>query len=369
MKPRFRRLLRWVHFWLALLCGAIVALVGVTGSLYVFEPEINAWLNAEYYQTQGQSVIYADDIAVAAAIEKAAGNQVQSLQWPGRQRQTYLFKVFDDHNWYFFDHTSGEIKSNGGAYTSPLMATIYEIHSNLLLGEAGRYITATASLVLALLMLGTGLWLWWPARFRWRQMKAAFTPQLANKARHWFDLHRLSGVYFALPLLIMGLTGGYFIYHDPMQKFINLLTFSQSPDYDWRLRLQAQQLPGKPRDPLSLSDSVRVMRQYYPGLYPRNLWRPAAADDTLSLAYQASTNPQPGAQYRVFAKANPYTGEKLAAYDPVQLDSGERFVANWLLPLHLGEFGGLLTRILWFIGGLVPAVLFISGVRLWWRRR
>ncbi len=79
MKPLTRRLLRQLHLYLALLCGAIVALVGITGSLYVFEPEINAWLNAEYYQTQGPSVIYADDIAVAAAIEKAAGNQVESL--------------------------------------------------------------------------------------------------------------------------------------------------------------------------------------------------------------------------------------------------------------------------------------------------
>ncbi len=39
-----------------------------------------------------------------------------------------------------------------------------------------------------------------------------------------------------------------------------------------------------------------------------------------------------------------------------------------LIRLHFGRFGGLSVRVLWTVLGLLPAVLFITGFTLWWRR-
>src|SRR5690606_14984349 len=39
-----------------------------------------------------------------------------------------------------------------------------------------------------------------------------------------------------------------------------------------------------------------------------------------------------------------------------------------LIRWHFGRFGGLPVSITWGVLGLVPAVLFISGFTLWWRR-
>tara|TARA_B100000029_G_scaffold516804_1_gene634670 strand:- start:10342 stop:11004 length:663 start_codon:yes stop_codon:yes gene_type:complete len=39
-----------------------------------------------------------------------------------------------------------------------------------------------------------------------------------------------------------------------------------------------------------------------------------------------------------------------------------------LVDLHFGRFGGLGIRTLWVIFGLLPTVLFITGVRIWWKR-
>jgi uncharacterized iron-regulated membrane protein len=45
---------------------------------------------------------------------------------------------------------------------------------------------------------------------------------------------------------------------------------------------------------------------------------------------------------------------------------------EWLLlgmiKLHFGRFGGLGIRVLWTLLGLLPAVLFVTGFTLWWRR-
>ncbi|WP_394330769.1 PepSY domain-containing protein, partial [Cesiribacter andamanensis] len=32
-----------------------------------------------------------------------------------------------------------------------------------------------------------------------------------------------------------------------------------------------------------------------------------------------------------------------------------------MLPVHFGEFGGLLTRIIWCVAGFLPALLFWTG--------
>jgi uncharacterized iron-regulated membrane protein len=46
---------------------------------------------------------------------------------------------------------------------------------------------------------------------------------------------------------------------------------------------------------------------------------------------------------------------------------GEAFLLR-LISLHFGRFGGLEIRILWTLLGLLPAVLFITGFIVWWRR-
>ena len=43
-------------------------------------------------------------------------------------------------------------------------------------------------------------------------------------------------------------------------------------------------------------------------------------------------------------------------------------VLYWLTRLHFGRWGGLLTKTLWTIFGLVPAALFITGAYMWWCR-
>ena len=40
----------------------------------------------------------------------------------------------------------------------------------------------------------------------------------------------------------------------------------------------------------------------------------------------------------------------------------------WLTRLHFGRWGGIPTKVLWTIFGLVPSVLFITGVYMWWNR-
>jgi uncharacterized iron-regulated membrane protein len=43
-------------------------------------------------------------------------------------------------------------------------------------------------------------------------------------------------------------------------------------------------------------------------------------------------------------------------------------VLFWLAQAHFGRFAGVGTKILWTVIGLTPAVLFITGMLMWWKR-
>ncbi|WP_146032853.1 PepSY domain-containing protein, partial [Arenibacter sp. NBRC 103722] len=43
----FNRIIRNLHLWLGLTCGLIASISGLTGSLYIWQPELSAMLNPE----------------------------------------------------------------------------------------------------------------------------------------------------------------------------------------------------------------------------------------------------------------------------------------------------------------------------------
>nr|MBP8297996.1 PepSY domain-containing protein [Burkholderiales bacterium] len=71
-------------------------------------------------------------------------------------------------------------------------------------------------------------------------------------------------------------------------------------------------------------------------------------------------------RHRLFL--DPVTAEVLRIDRHASLDFGGRVFAN-MAPWHFGSFGGRLTQWLWFVVGLVPALLLGSGFWLWLRKR
>jgi uncharacterized iron-regulated membrane protein len=62
----------------------------------------------------------------------------------------------------------------------------------------------------------------------------------------------------------------------------------------------------------------------------------------------------------------PSTAQVLAVSREADLATGARIFAAFA-PIHYGEFGGLPIKVLWFLLGVIPAVLFVTGFITWWR--
>ena len=44
-------------------------------------------------------------------------------------------------------------------------------------------------------------------------------------------------------------------------------------------------------------------------------------------------------------------------------------VLEWFARLHIGRFSGMTVKVVWGVVGLVPVVLFVTGVIMWWNRK
>jgi uncharacterized iron-regulated membrane protein len=61
-----------------------------------------------------------------------------------------------------------------------------------------------------------------------------------------------------------------------------------------------------------------------------------------------------------------YTGALLTA--PSATTTVGDTIMAWVAPLHVGNFAGNGVRLLWMLLGLAPALLFVTGLTMWWTR-
>jgi uncharacterized iron-regulated membrane protein len=54
--------------------------------------------------------------------------------------------------------------------------------------------------------------------------------------------------------------------------------------------------------------------------------------------------------------------------DDVPLRSGDT-VLEWFARLHIGRFSGMTVKVVWGVIGLVPVLLFVTGLIMWWNRK
>lgn len=359
-----KKAIRKIHLWLGLASGLILSIIGITGSIYVFEPELAALMERDLYSLQGEKDMFEYDIAIAKYVEERTGQPIESIQWPKRGRDTYVFKLFNDAHWYYLDQSTGAITQGGEALGNSVFGFILDLHTTLTLGETGKIITGIASLVFALLMLTTGLYLWYPNN-KGRRKSSFKIKWNASKKRLNYDLHNVTGFYFFIPLFLIAITGSAFYFEKETQWVLNAITFS-NPAKESVWEAKSTPPPSNSAEAfLDIAQALTEMNKHYPELYKRNLWMTNEPDGELSFAYQKKNDVYAGADTRIFIAADAYNGRVLSESNPEKLPRGSAIMAQWQLPIHFGEFGGLTTRILWFIAGFIPPLLTYSGFKIW----
>lgn len=377
MRSPKRRLGRWLwleaHRYLALGVGFLFVLLGLSGSLNVFFQELDPWLNPAL-------VVAATDAPPRPLADIQRLIRDRHPDWPGTWRldlpghpqdalKAWYSPTPDERREHLaapllsIDPYTAEVLAEREFYHGTAVGWVYKLHLTLLLGKPGETLVGLLGPALALSAL-SGICLWWPGN--WRRLKAAVTIKVtAGAGRLIFDLHRSFGIYSALILILLGLSGGYFVFESAVTPLLaRLCTIRQHPWQD-PPGLAATLRPGAPI--IAADQAIASARRVFPGAELKSLSLPGASTGYYVAAFrQADESNITFPASKVWVDS--YTGAILATLDPNQFSAGETLI-NLAFPIHSGEVFGLPGRLIIFASGLMPLALYITGLAQWWRKR
>lgn len=367
-----------MHRWIGFGVGLILAIAGLTGSLLVFWQPIDRLLNPDLLAAESDctppSHRSLDEMVEAARRRVPPEGALIRVAMPGAERPLlwgqYTLPLpgadWDDQYELFVQPCSGQVfgprlwDTQDRPWTGPLMGVVMRIHVSLLLNQRGlwlgNHILSTSCIVL-MISIVSGLWLWWPRQGRWRRALRLRVDSSAQRLT--YDIHRTVGACAAL-LLLMSLFTGLHMY-EPWHGFINQAVRAVSGG----TRLGTTEVVTERQSVgtfISASQAVAAAQAAHPDSELQSLEMPT--DERVAYAVVLAT----GAVWNTYVTIDAQTGLVLDTRGPRDASAGDSFL-NWLFPLHTGKAFGLTGRIVILCLGIMPSVLYVTGLIRWLQKR
>lgn len=354
-----------LHVWLGMGLGLLFVFAGLTGSLLVFHRAIDAWLNpAMLMLAEPTETRPLDDLL--ASLKDAT---------PDLPAPTYLdfpqTPTDPVHAWYRFGNPgqkprklevllhpgSGEVLGRR-EYGSSAISIIYELHREWLSGNVGETAVGMVGITLVF-SIGTGVYLWWPKP---GQFYNAFRrPRTSSLLQQHYYRHKMTGISGAVVLVLVSCSGIFIEFHEWLTPAISFL----SPIAEGEPSVTSRGNGGGM--PISAQQAVHIARQRFPDAQVKFIMLANDPDAVFSVGMRKPKEVlKTGGSSAVWI--DQYSGELLAVRDWDEFTAGETFVA-WMFPLHNGEAFEWPGRVVVCLSGLVPLVLYVTAMRMWWLKR
>lgn len=379
-----RRSLFWrIHFWAALIASPFALLAVLTGILYLCSPQVEQHLYAHLDRVQPGGERQPLDAAIAAARSAMPDGATLNAIFPAHKADDSVRLLFipprpstqptmHGHSMHgakpsaplsswaadaigttvYVDPYSAQVLGMQAA-NARFSAWSKKLHSQLLQGDGWRWMIELAASWLIVMLL-TGIWLWWP-----RRLREGFPARDVEGRRWWAQWHAFLGVTLSILSFVMLTTG---------------LTWSKyaGDQIRWMRDAVGQQSPQVPRGlsstPLNstLAMSWQQASDAAQRVAPNTALRLIAPTTKNGTWRAMSANPAQ-VLHRTDIVLDAYTGKLL-------------YQANWRdqtafgkatgvgIPFHRGELG-LWNQLLLFIFGLGILFSLISGWMMYFKRR
>ncbi|MBL6987778.1 MAG: PepSY domain-containing protein [Methylobacter sp.] len=380
-----RKLWLDVHLYLGLIAGAVLAVVGLTGSIAVFFVELQEVLNPELAVVSTppehrQKQHSLDDIVAAAESAKPQGSRFVKVFYPRKSDIAYKFVYFvrdksqannGDGYYIFVDPYTAKVNGIQLYYPKdrywgrPLVGFIMQLHWCLLLGENGAIINGILA-ALSIISMLTGLIVWWPLTGKFKQ--ALTFKRNASAVRFNFDLHKSVGFYLAIVLLPVLFSGVYFNLPEQVNIVVKLFSPTKRPNAFSTIPLDIHsQPPQVGQQAISAQQVEMIVQKRSPAGKLWMLNAPKNKQDVYKVMKNDVDEISRFTGYRDFA-VDQYSGEILKVYDRGS-GSASDVLLDWQWPLHSGYAFGWTGRMLVFLSGLACPVLYVTGVIRWLQKR
>jgi uncharacterized iron-regulated membrane protein len=355
-----------VHLWLGLASGLIVLLLGITGCILAFEVEIRNMTESFRNVKEENKEILSPSVLKVIAEKKLASGKALGIEYPGKGKAAVAAYYDETHyELVFMNPYSGEILKHKNM-TKDFFRFILDGHFYLWLpNHIGQPIAASATLIFLIMMI-TGLILWWPKNKAARKQR--FSVKWSAKWRRKnYDLHNVLGFYMTWVAIFIAITG---------------LVFG----FQWVAKSLYWVTSGgiaKEVDAHPVSDTTKQAATVNMADY---LWKQHAADvkekESLGIYFaslptdpvEVVVNHRPGTYYNSdYFHYDQYTGKLMPASGSYDGKFEEANMADKIVrmnyDMHVGAILGLPGKLLAFFASLIAASLPVTGCIIWWGRR
>jgi uncharacterized iron-regulated membrane protein len=348
-----------LHRYIGLFVGLILVIVGLTGSLLVFEHELDQMILQRRFgqvtaQEQRLPLNKIAEIVTTAYRDRAEFKLAQFDISP--DVETYKLRLRNDKDEaleVFVNPYTGAILGDRPRETA-FFSRVVELHYTLFAKDVGRVVVGIVAFLLCLLSV-TGLMLW-PG---WRKLISGFKIKWnAHPKRVNFDLHKVAGITSVVFLSMIALSGFCWNFYEYAEPAIYALTLTPKPP-----ELKSTVTTGK--SALSIDEMAQRADAALPGAVTTFISIPTKPDGVF---YFYKKQPQDAQNYANTVQLDQYSGKVLRVVNSQTATLGDR-ILNAFVPMHYGTFWGLPSRILYVFVGLAPLILFITGFVMWRYRK
>ena len=376
-----RKIFRNIHLWLSVPFGILITLICFSGAALVFEKEVMELCHRELYFVKK---VEAAPLPMEQLMTKVAATLPDSVSVTGvnissdpeRAYQVTLSKPRRAS--MYVDQYTGEITRK--YERAPFFNFMFRMHRWLLDSMKqdggifwGKMIVGTSTLMFVFVLI-SGVVVWWP---RTRKALKNSLKIVANKGwrRFWYDLHVAGGMYALVFLLAMALTGLTWSFQWYRTGFYKTFGVEVQPSMGHGNAAANATAKGGKRDGKPEGREGRGAHRYSPYTNWQQVYEQLAeanpdykqisvSDGSASVAVPRFGNQRGTDRY----KFNPRNGEITETTLYKDLDNSGK-IRGWIYSVHVGSWGGMLTRILTFVAALIGASLPLTGYYLWIRKK
>ena len=377
-----------IHLWLSLPLGIVLTVVCLSGAVLVFEGEITRALHPELYRVAAPAdarPLRPSQLAGRIGAQMPDSLHLVSLQLSARSDEPCMAAFRETgRRQLSVDPYTGNV--NGWAESPAFFGTVRKLHRWLLdpplsKGEksVGKAIVGVSTLALVLILV-SGLILWIP-----RSRKALHNRLKVScsngRHRFWHDCHVSLGFYATLLLLVMALTGltwsfgwyrtaAYALFGGPQQTTVAQESPARKTDSGSRHERgrSGERTAGREQGERQAETEMRPFDYTVWDAVLGELTAHCTAYKTITLTQTEAQVARQSAMRRIDrATFDPRSG-RLAEITRYEETPRQQRLRGWFYAFHTGTWGGIWTKILYFLAALVGASLPLTGYWLWWKR-
>ena len=356
-----------IHSATGLWLTILLAVVMISGTITVLFAEIDWLIYPEMRVAPAESRVNPGVLydSVLTAYPDVGVNSVQTGALTERRAAAALVTVPEGgFRVISLDQFTGQVIGDTPFITVGRFINI--LHTNLFLPSIGRYVVNFFGVML-LISIVTGLITYkkfWRGFFR--------RPRFHRNGRTWLgDLHRLTALWSVWFLLIIGLTGTWWFYLNPLVSPGGAPDIvAERPEPPTLTAAELDALGPETPQPRSGAEIVAAVLATYPDMRVTLLVPPANPSQPFTVrGDRGEVLVQTGIN---IVYVNPYTAEIMGARLSEDWTATQRIDAA-MHPLHYGSWAksgaaDLTVKLVWFLGGAVASFLAISGLIIYLKR-